>query len=161
MRTPNTPEKFWAKVDKRGDDDCWMWTGSVDPCGYGIFNFMGHKIQRAHCYSHYLATNEISSYPQCVCHRCNVPACVNPSHLYLGTQKENAKDRMKKAHSERVAGFHKPPSLLTDKSIEILVSLRVGDPSTYAQQDRANIERGLALLADVTVKPVVYEEHAE
>ena len=86
--------RFWAKVDRRSDDDCWRWTGGTNHAGYGHFGFDG-RTYRSHRLSWEIAHGPISDGLQ-VLHRCDVPACVNPAHMFLGTPLENARDRSAK-----------------------------------------------------------------
>ncbi len=82
--------RFWAKVDQRGPDECWLWTGNIGPKGYGRFNIDGRKCG-AHKVSLIIAT-EADPGDLFACHRCNHAWCVNPNHLYAGTPKQNAED---------------------------------------------------------------------
>lgn len=94
---PETIRRFWAKVNKT--DYCWLWTASLRNKGYGAFGYTtldGITVQdRAHRFSYQLHTGEI---PQglFVLHRCDTPACVNPDHLFLGTNEDNIKDMLSK-----------------------------------------------------------------
>ena len=86
--------RFWSKVDKRGNDDCWEWTANKSDRGYGYFWF-GNTMARAHRMSWEIANRKIPS-GMCICHHCDNPSCVNPNHLFLGTYLDNARDAMKK-----------------------------------------------------------------
>ncbi len=83
-------ERFWSKVDKTGP--CWLWTASTVEFGYGRIRWEG-RAERAHRVSYVISKGAIPQGKQ-VLHRCDVPACVNPSHLYVGTDQDNAQDRM-------------------------------------------------------------------
>lgn len=82
---------FWDKVNKMGADECWEWTGSRTPLGYGRI----HSNQYAHRVSWELHNGSIPK-GLYVLHECDNPPCVNLNHLWLGTQKQNIQDRDKK-----------------------------------------------------------------
>ncbi len=103
--------RFWSYVDKSGQGECWLWTGTKTlptHCGlvYGTFGFSDDNRQvtyRAHRFSYVLANGEIPDGLQ-ICHSCDTPLCVNPAHLWAGTNAENCADRNKKdrvQHGER------------------------------------------------------------
>lgn len=91
---------FWEFVDKRNDDGhnghndgqdaCWNWKGAIRQGGYGYFSWFG-KNYAAHRLSYQLTKGDIPK-GMFICHKCNNPRCVNPSHLYIGDAKDNARD---------------------------------------------------------------------
>lgn len=79
--------RFWGYVDKRGPDDCWLWTGYKSPKGYGYFSRLG-KNHRAHRVAVILAGREIPADMVCD-HLCRNRDCVNPAHIEIVTNRQN------------------------------------------------------------------------
>jgi hypothetical protein len=86
--------RFWEKVRIASKDECWLWTASLNNKGYGKIG-EGKKILLAHRVSWELHFGPIPD-RLCVLHKCDNPKCVNPDHLFLGTQKDNAQDMVRK-----------------------------------------------------------------
>lgn len=75
---------------------CWEWAGGRTPKGYGHFSALdGRSPWRAHRYAFTQAFGQIPEGMR-VCHRCDNPGCVRPSHLFLGTDLENNRDKVLK-----------------------------------------------------------------
>lgn len=103
MKLPEMTEAqlqgYWAQIDKTVGQgplgSCWMWTGrTASAMGYGAYSFNGSTF-----YAHRLAYKlAYGGDPDklCVLHKCDVPRCVNPAHLFLGTRADNAIDRTQK-----------------------------------------------------------------
>jgi hypothetical protein len=92
-------ERFLAKVCPESNGGCWLWRGLIRPDGYGGTSLDG-KPQSAHRAAWILFRGEIGP-GLLVCHKCDVRACVNPEHLFLGTYTDNARDREEKGRSMR------------------------------------------------------------
>lgn len=86
--------RFWSMVLKT--DSCWNWTGCANRRGYGtISTKRGSRPLQAHRVSYEIHFGTIPV-NQCVLHKCDNPRCVNPSHLFLGTPKNNTDDMIQK-----------------------------------------------------------------
>lgn len=103
-------DRFWDKVDKsNGPDKCWLWTGAVskDPKNaYGHFYWNGRSV-KAHRASYELLVAPIPDGLQ-VLHNCpdgDNPRCVNPSHLFVGTQGDNIQDAWRKGRFKGNKGY--------------------------------------------------------
>lgn len=82
-------DRFWSKVKKGAG--CWLWQGRTSQFGHGILDITAGKGVRAHRYSWELVNGPIPE-GLVVCHLCDVPACVRPDHLTLGTRAYNSND---------------------------------------------------------------------
>lgn len=97
-----TIDRFWSKVDRSGGfDSCWVWRGRKLR-GYGKFDY-DSKTVFAHRFS-YEQNFGKAPIGKCVCHSCDNPSCVNPRHLWIGTNQDNVNDKVKKGRSH---GAHK------------------------------------------------------
>lgn len=111
-------ERFWEKVEVGSPNDCWRWTAAKTTYGYGVFSMNGRRdLHGAHRISWLIEHGE---WPKdCVLHRCDNPACVNPKHLFDGTKAENMQDKISKGRQPRGATSG-PAKLLDQQIIEIL-----------------------------------------
>lgn len=97
MRLP-TPKDFHRlvdKVDRANLDGCWLWTGAKTASGYGLFSVDGRQMLAHRVAIQWLGGITLEDH-LVVCHRCDVPPCVNPAHLFLGTRLDNSRDMVAK-----------------------------------------------------------------
>lgn len=95
-KTKSLEERFWEKVIKKDDNECWLWTGSINSPEYkcGRIRVNG-KIELTHRISWTLTYGNIPEEMN-VLHKCDNPQCVNPDHLFLGTHQDNMDDMINK-----------------------------------------------------------------
>jgi len=139
-------ERFWLMVDKRGPDDCWPWAGCRLRHGYGHFNVNGRKTL-AHRFSWSLVNGPIPDgngwHGTCVLHRCDNPPCVNPAHLFLGTQADNIDDMIAKGrngYTGQRGEKHGMAKLTESQVIEIRRRYAIGNIS----QEKLAFELGVS-----------------
>jgi hypothetical protein len=118
MLTDAEVERFWAKVDKRGPDDCWPWLGAKSTCNkqYTPMTYGGFKQRRAHRWAWAIANGRMPLPEHVICHRCDNPLCVNPAHLFEGTRADNQKDMQRKLRSG-IIGAKNPKAKLTETQV--------------------------------------------
>ncbi len=141
--------RFWKKVAKAGPDECWIWTGAKDGPGYGIIGEGGKyaPLIKAHRLSYTMHKGPIAD-DLCVCHRCDVRACVNPEHLFLGTHTDNMRDMASKGRASTVGvppvcvGEDHPRAKLTDAQVlDIRKEYAESGTSMYAIADRYSVHQ--------------------
>ncbi len=88
------PERIEFYSIPEPNSGCWLWTGSLTSGGYGCCWWDG-KQTNAHRFSWLAYRGEIPS-GQLVLHKCDMPSCVNPDHLFLGTAADNMRDMVAK-----------------------------------------------------------------
>lgn len=113
---PLTKERIEEKILRMPEAGCWIWMGGTTVRGYGQIESKGMK-HYAHRVSYELFVGTIPK-GMYVCHSCDNVSCVNPNHLFLGTQKENLQDMASKGRSTR--GSKNPMAKLTDMDVYVI-----------------------------------------
>lgn len=141
---------FWSYVNRNGPTPphcpelgpCWPWTGGVlKSGGYGQMN-INHKMWRCHRLSWIIANGPIPD-GMTVCHKCDNPPCVNPSHLWLGTHQDNTTDMIQKGREKHPSGEAHNSSKLTEANVYSLKKLWITGEFPKAHLGRIfNIDRG-------------------
>lgn len=105
---PQGEERTLAVLEQRTDrsGECWLWTGSKFPRGYGKF-YLGGQQTYAHRAS-YEAHNGRIADGLMVLHSCDTPGCVNPAHLRAGTHEDNMRDRQERGRNAQTLKTHCP-----------------------------------------------------
>jgi len=106
--------RYWAKIDKRGLEDCWLWTAHTAK-GYGQISVaQGRRVILAHRVAYFLG-HGVDPAPFLVCHTCDVRNCCNPAHLWLGTNTDNMRDAVLKGRRDSI--FVSRPSKLKESDV--------------------------------------------
>lgn len=128
--------RFWKKVDKRTDGECWPWLGAKNNhSGHGHFMLRSKpdkKLVMAYRFMWMITFGRIPA-DMCICHRCDNPSCVNPAHLFLGTQADNLRDMREKGR--QAVGEQCGKHLLTaDDVIALRIQAALGVSQTELAQ---------------------------
>ena len=111
-------ERFWKKVDKKENEECWEWRAGKR-AGYGAFKMNG-KVQSSHRVVYSMEKGEIPG-EKLVLHKCDNRKCVNPSHLYLGDYSRNIQDRLERTEwkpgDSLPKGENHPNTKLTEEEV--------------------------------------------
>jgi hypothetical protein len=122
-------ERFYAKVEKI-EGGCWLWIGRLNRSGYGDLYYDGKK-RRAHRISYEIHVGEVPD-GMFVCHSCDVPMCVNPAHLWIGTNEENMRDMVAK-------GRHKTAARMAIKNVSKGKNYNAGERNARAKLKEADV----------------------
>lgn len=125
---PGTKQpNFWSLVEKKSQDECWLWLGKLNQWGYGRIRHGGIQAM-AHRVAYQLQT-EKSIDGLIAMHICDNPACCNPNHIALGTHADNQKDKFNK--NRQAKGEINGQSILTEEQVIEARKLYVETKTTY------------------------------
>lgn len=122
----------------RRSEGCWFWIGYKDPNGYGRLH-VGNIPMLASRLSYQLHLGDIPD-GKYVCHKCDIPACVNPEHLFLGTQRDNVADMIEKGRDRKrgLPGIEHHASKLNDENVRLI---RMSDQTDAGLARQFNVSR--------------------
>lgn len=113
-------QRFWSHVEKRGDDECWPWTGKDrKEEGYGRVFLSRNRTPSSHRVAYQIANNVTIDPSVVVRHECDNPPCCNPKHLINGTILDNVADRQ--ARGRQAKGSSSGRAKVSD---EIVAAIR-------------------------------------
>jgi hypothetical protein len=136
-------QRFFAKVRK--SEACWWWEGTKNNKGYGMFMAVSPNKSLAHRFSWELVNGPIPKGKNLL-HQCDNPACVNPTHLILGTHEENMRDMHRKGRGKFIPhlGENNGSSKLTDVQVrEIRQRYSEGNITQQQLADKYGVSDGL------------------
>lgn len=115
-------DRFFSKVEMIPFHECWEWIGAKRPKGHGCLLYKrGTNIMTAaHRVSYELHRGPVPRH-LFVCHKCDNPSCVNPNHLFLGTNQDNVNDMLSKGRQRK--GSNKPGAKLNEEKARNILEL--------------------------------------
>lgn len=128
---PSTSDRFWSKVNKAGQEDCWNWQDGKRPNGYGQFWKDGKSIT-AHRAAYELVYGLIPE-GKWITHHCDNRLCCNPKHLYAGTATDNNRDTVNRNRTNPRRGSHCPTSKLSEDKVKIIRNAYIAGGITMQQ----------------------------
>lgn len=119
------PDRLWGKIKADSLLSCWIWTGSVNADGYGCLPY-GDSWGAHRAMWKAVVGNPGTLY---VLHTCDNPPCVNPFHLFLGTQKHNVRDMFRKGRGNPPVGTRCSLSKLSEADVKLIRKVYAKQPS--------------------------------
>ncbi len=133
-------KRFWSKVNKLTEQECWNWLASRDKDGYGQ-SYYNSKFIASHRLSWILHYGDIPS-KLFVCHTCDNPSCVNPKHLFLGTNSDNMLDMVAKKRNPYRKGSKHGMSKLNEHQVKFIKQLLSNGRTVYSIAKEYKVSQG-------------------
>lgn len=113
----NIMDMFPDRVQPEPNSGCWLWTGAIRDNRWTYGSIMrNYKRHRAHRVSFEMSCGPIPEGKQ-VLHKCDVMLCVNPTHLYLGDDAQNVRDKFERGRANILRGSRHGAAKLTDEQV--------------------------------------------
>lgn len=144
---------LWCPLDNI--NLCWSWLGRKNDLGYGFIRIFVNKIRTVY-FAHrvsYMIHNQIERLELNVLHECDNPECVNPYHLFLGTQVDNMKDMWNKKRGA-VSGNHGNCTLLDSEIKQLKIDRRSLTYQELADKYRVSITTAWNIINGITCKSI-------
>jgi hypothetical protein len=156
MKNTTLEERFEEKIRIDQSTKCYLWTASKNDAGYGRFRIMRNRWVLAHrwAYEHYVGP--IAKGLK-VCHTCDNPSCVNPDHLWLGTQGANMHDMRMKGRRKGITatkGSHHGMSKLTEEQV-VSIYISSSPDRAIAEEYGVSYQRVRAIKRKVVWKHIL------
>jgi hypothetical protein len=132
---------FRAKIRLDLISGCWNWQGNLTSGGYGSVGRVkvsGGRNIRAHQLSWIIYNGEIPR-GLWVCHKCDNPSCVNPEHLFLGTPKDNAQDKITKGRANHPIGVKTGHAQLDENKVRKIIDMLASGKSSMEVRKELNL----------------------
>jgi|TARA_R110000868_G_scaffold219514_1_gene470588 hypothetical protein len=141
-RPKNTFDELWKKVDKRGENECWEWTGYISESGYGRTqindkSYYAHRVIFDLVYPNVIKLNSPKNKKESgfLMHSCDNRLCCNPAHLKVATLRENNEDCWEKGRRVMPKGGEHHRSVFTNEEIkQVLEMHQLGQTAKHIAQ---------------------------